>query len=244
MKKTPVVLGLLLLVCCVLSFFVFQEEPPIVEAPPVETPTTEPPAQSLPPSVVISDINPQDWYAPYVQYVVDYDIMPCHTENAFLPDLIGDRGTVANGLTGLYYHQNPTAKDHMIGNIIESNHYPDAVGTEYLRGTELMKSLEVMTGYPDGTFGVYEAIKREEFAVTMAVYAQRVGGDYLPPTEDHLSSFQDYEDISFWAVESLNWCVSKGLMGGYEGMISPGGYISRGEIATAFFMYNHLSANF
>ena len=83
-------------------------------------------------------------------------------------------------------------------------------------------------GYEDGTFRPNNPISREEAAKIIATYK-----NIKDSTHDKVGNFTDRQDISDWAIDSIEGVVENGYMNGYlEGNISPKNNITRAESVT------------
>ena len=56
----------------------------------------------------------------------------------------------------------------------------------------------------------------------------------MPDVESGLSSFQDAERISDWALDAMGWAVAEGYLRGYAGtdLLGPGDGLQRAQAAT------------
>lgn len=89
----------------------------------------------------------------------------------------------------------------------------------------------ITSGLPDGRFGKYEQITREQMAL-MIMKCVKVKGFEISGTAD-LSKFTDAEDISDWAVDAMSWAVANNIITGTpEGKLNPKGAATRAEGAT------------
>ncbi len=87
----------------------------------------------------------------------------------------------------------------------------------------------VVSGYPDGRFGVNDFITREQLATMLYKYASNEGYDVTARAD--ISGFGDANTASEYAVEKLQWAVANGVMSGDGVNLRPDGYASRAECA-------------
>ncbi len=91
----------------------------------------------------------------------------------------------------------------------------DVIGTPYERSIEMMQTLGVMDGYPDGTFRPEAPVTRAEF-VTMLLRFMNAGSMQSPTTE-----FSDVPPSHF-ANGYIGYAVSRGICEGYgDGIFGP-----------------------
>ena len=78
----------------------------------------------------------------------------------------------------------------------------------------------VTSGVSETTFAPDTPVTREQVAVFLARFADRVLDRYTPYMWDALFPFQDREQISYYARTAMNWACDLGLIKGIPG---PGG---------------------
>ncbi len=76
---------------------------------------------------------------------------------------------------------------------------------------------DVVAGYGDGSYKPNKILSREEFAQILYNYAKALGYD-VNKTAD-LSTFNDGDEVSWWATAAMQWAVNTGLMSGKGGNI-------------------------
>ena len=93
----------------------------------------------------------------------------------------------------------------------------------------------LMNGYGDGTFGVGDALTREQMAVVFYRCAAKEG----KVTEGAAAlKSRDAGSISPWARDAMAWAVADGLIQGMDGRWNPGGSASRAQAATVWQRYD------
>lgn len=111
-----------------------------------------------------------------------------------------------------------------------SDWYAGYVGTAETYG--------VVNGLPDGTFGPSGTITRQEAAVMVARAAKLCGIDTSMTTSeirDTLTQFDDYVRVGAWAMNSLAFCYSSGILSESALEIRPAAAVTRGEVAQMLF---------
>lgn len=89
----------------------------------------------------------------------------------------------------------------------------------------------IVSGISNEYFGSYENITREQFAVMLYKFAKSLGIEFKNIYS--LRDFSDSDNISSWAVESVNTLVRVGIITGRaDGTFDPKGSATRAEIAT------------
>ena len=177
------------------------------------------------------DVNEDDWFYEAVAYVNKAGIMSGTGITTFEPYLDTTRSMI---VTILYRMEKEPEimKLSSFNDVVDGLWYNDAIawGAEY----------GVVKGYDSETFGPNDKITREQLAAILYRYASYkgyIGNDF----SSDLSMYQDYEDISSWAVESMKWAVSQGIITGTSSTtIDPQGYATRAQTAACLmrFMQN------
>ena len=100
--------------------------------------------------------------------------------------------------------------------------FRDAVeGSWYTQSVSYLASIEILTGYPDGTFKPNQSITRAEFAAVASRF------DQLAVTTTN--AFPDIEN--HWAKDYINSAYTKGWVSGYpDGTFKPQQDITRAEV--------------
>ena len=93
----------------------------------------------------------------------------------------------------------------------------------------------IVAGNANGTFGVNGAATREQLAQMFYKYAAYKGYDtkIIEGSGKRVDEFPDADKVSSWAVNPLNWALSRGIMSGTgKGTLNPKGSATRVESAT------------
>lgn len=100
--------------------------------------------------------------------------------------------------------------------------FPD-VSEEYRNDVRLLKELNIISGYEDGTFRGNELVTRAEF-VTL-VFNILIDKPYRSP-EDKISYFSDVRTDD-WFCSAVEVCVNRRIISGYgDGTFRPGNHIN------------------
>lgn len=101
----------------------------------------------------------------------------------------------------------------------------------------------IITGYTSGKYkGKFRPdapVTREELATMVYRFAKSQGYYVSYPSTTKYYATGDYRSVSSWAVAPLQWCSSKGIITGVEGvaskpMLQPYGNATRGQAAKVF----------
>ena len=103
-----------------------------------------------------------------------------------------------------------------------------------VRGSRFLGSgLGLVNGYGNGAFGPTDSITREQLAMIMYNYVQKMGYPVSTEISGDLTRFSDSDQVSSWASEALGWAAGVGLVNGNaDGTLNPKGTATRAEVAT------------
>ncbi|TVX99036.1 S-layer homology domain-containing protein [Cohnella terricola] len=168
-----------------------------------------------------ADVDKKDWFFDAVAYVRQNGLMSGISETTFSPHLTANRAMI---VTVLY---------RMAGNphVTGENTFTDVPsGTWYTDAIKWATQNGIVSGYGNNSFGIDDAVTREQLVALLYRYAQYKNLD-ITATGD-LSGFADKDKISAWATDAMKWAVGKGLISGKgNGNLDPSGTATRAEIA-------------
>jgi hypothetical protein len=108
----------------------------------------------------------------------------------------------------------------------------------YSEAVRWASSEKLVEGYGEGRFGADDSITREQLAAILWRYAQYKGCDVSVGEETNILSYEDFADISEYAIPALQWACGAGLIEGQsEGYLAPGSDATRAETAAIFARY-------
>lgn len=162
------------------------------------------------------DVKPGDWYYSAVEYVTVNGLMN-GTGKGFEPNLATSRAMIWTIL----------ARMSDVNTASSGEWY--AVAQQWA----------IANGVSDGTMP-NGTITREQLAAMLYRYAVSKGMVKGPATAD-LSVFADANSVSNYAVETMQWAVSTGLIGGMDGKLNPQGSATRAQVATMLMRFAELA---
>ena len=173
-----------------------------------------------------TDLDPDEWYAPYIQNALDKGYFLGVSDTEFAPNGTMTRAmfiTVIARLAGV--EQVASAESKFTD--VETDYY-------YACNVDWAHENGIIFGYEDGTFRPYNNVTREEMAAIMTRYIAYEAGNYMyqPDGADPIE-FTDEDAISNWAKQNVQDCVSYGLIIGFEdGSFRPQNGATRAEVST------------
>lgn len=179
------------------------------------------------------DVKPNAWHREYIRRVYEEGIMNGVGNRTFAPDGLITRGMF---ITVLYRLEgSPEVEGDMpFGDVHESDYFYDAVLWGYQSG--------VVKGISETEYSPDTPILREQITAMMFRYANYKEYDVSEGEDTNILSYADYDKISEYAIESMQYAVGIGLINGKtESTLAPADYATRAEIAaiiTRFLDYN------
>ena len=177
-------------------------------------------------SVKFKDVVASAWYVDAVQFAYDNGIMSGQGNDKFSPDGNINRAEFAQVL---YNILNKPA-------ITVTNKFADVkAGDWFANAVSWANANDVASGYPNGNFGVYDNITREQMAVMLYKFAKLKNLD-LMTNVGNTDSFPDAGSISEWAKEAMDWATTQKVINGKKAkdggaILDPKGKATRAECA-------------
>ena len=167
------------------------------------------------------DVYTTDWYHEAVEYVRDKGLMSGTGPALFSPHGKTTRGMIVTILYRL------AGSPQVLGGCPFSDVRP----ASYYR-TPVTWAVEngIVSGYSATQFGPEDPITREQLALILLQFA-RVHGYDIGITTD-ISHYEDYDQISGYAVKAMAWANAAGLISGTSATtFTPKGHATRGQAA-------------
>ena len=168
------------------------------------------------------DVSSSAWYYNSVKEAFKLGLMTGATDTLFKPTANMNRGMVA-----IVFHRMEGAPD-----VAYSTIFKDVYDKQYFTTAVMWaKQTGIINGYNNGTFMPLKNVTREEMATMIQRFAKYKGLD-VSSTKD-ITYFEDYNQITAYALEPLQWCVENGLISGkFNGTkVDPLGTATRAECA-------------
>lgn len=200
--------------CLLLAIALLPVASPLASAEAAETTT----AAEDDPTYGFSDVDGTEWFAnaQYLGYVVGKGLMKGYDDSgAFGPYDTITRGQVAVVLHRLAGGSHADASD--FSDVDYSEYYGNAI--EWARSTGVIK------GYGDtNTFGPNDPVTREQLAVMLCNYAEKVAGVDIGSDGSKLAAMPDAGEVDDWGVPAVSWVMDQGII---SGVVEPDGAFVR-----------------
>ncbi len=170
-----------------------------------------------------TDVNTNDWFYDGVKFVNENGFMNGVNAKEFAP---GNNLTRAMLVTVLYRLEgSPSVFGGLpFSDVEEGSYYEFAVAWAKNNG--------IVNGTTETTFSPNVNLTREQIAAIMHRFAKYKGIDVSVGENTNILSYDDFFEISEYAIPSLQWTSGSGLMKGKsESTLNPKDYSTRAEIA-------------
>lgn len=169
------------------------------------------------------DVKTGDWFYEAVKYAYANGIFEGVSENTFAPK---NNVTRAMFVTIMYRLDKGTAKntESIFDDVQDGTWYKDAVLWGYKNG--------IVNGVSEKSFAPDRVITREEMASMLYRYAKYKGYDVSVGEDTNILSYEDFDKISEYAIEAIEYTAGAGIMTGKtESTINPKDAATRAEAA-------------
>lgn len=189
---------------------------------------------TVPASQRFIDVVAGAWYEDAVQYVVDHGLFNGTSDTTFAPEGTMTRGMLATVLYRLAQEPEITAEE-LFRDVASGQYYTQGIAWAAEKG--------IVTGYGNGDFGPDDPITREQLSAMLYRYEQTQGGGFKGQWM-FLLDFQDRDQVSEWAYESMCWMTMHGIVNGKgDKILDPKGNATRAEVAAMLMRYCEIVRN-
>lgn len=184
-------------------------------------------AEEIPPEVPgispgFQDVSETAWYYEAVKFAVEKGLFVGTSDTTFEPDTPMSRAMLVTVLWRM--DGNPIVNSaNIFTDVADDAWYADAVLWANTNG--------IVSGYGEGLFGPNDNITREQMAAILYRYAEFKGYDVSEI--DNLAAYTDIDDVSDWALDSMEWAVGEKLITGMTATtLVPQGNATRAQVAS------------
>lgn len=182
-----------------------------------------------------TDVPAGSWYYDAVEYAASNGLFSGTTSTTFSPGMAMTRGmfvTVLGRLDGVPDSYGRT----------KTTPFNDVTQADYFFPyTAWANDNGVVSGLGDGSFNPNGEITREQIAAILFRYAEKSGYE-LTYSGDKYNAFIDTQSVSSYAVASMQWATTHGIINGDGGKLSPKENATRAQVAQIFLNFTHLKS--
>ncbi len=173
-----------------------------------------------PVSLPFTDVGTGAWYYGDVVYVYQKRLFNGDSPTRFAPD-----GKMQRCMMTTVLHR--LAGEPAVSYSALFQDVPN--GQWYTAGTIWAGSMGVVSGVANSQFDPFSNVTRQEIAVILYRYAQKMGYDVS--TSASLAGFRDAGSVASWGQTAISWAVGVGILNGSDGSLLPNGDATRAEVA-------------
>ncbi len=180
-------------------------------------------------SISFTDLNTKAWYHLDTDYVIENGIFKGVSEKSFAPNANLTRAML---VTVLYRVEGEPATNRSIpfADIDMNAYYANAVIWAQQNG--------IVKGISETEFAPNNNITREQIAAIMHRYAQYKGYDVSVGESTNILSYNDFAELSEYAIPSMQWACGSGLIKGKTAStLNPLDSATRAEVAAILHRY-------
>ena len=174
------------------------------------------------PSGKFVDVNPKEWYHPYVDYAVEHGLFGGTSANTFEPETAMTRAMLVTVLWR--YEGQPKGYENTFTDVNAKS------GSWYIDAVAWAAANNIVGGVGNGKFDPEGKITREQMATILFRYAKWKGID--TNKRNDLSVFPDGSKVESWAKDAVQWTVAEKIINGSDGKLLPQGNATRAQVAT------------
>lgn len=183
-------------------------------------------------SHTFADVSANVWYRDAVDYATAKGLFSGYSDTVFGPE---DAMTRAMLVTVLYRMEGRPA-------VTGAPAFADVQAGQWYTGAVVWAAANKLAeGYGSGLFGANDSITREQLATILYRYAAYKKYDTAQAGEA-VKAFSDYESISGFASQAMDWAVKAKLLQGSENRLMPQGPATRAQAAAILMRFCENSA--
>lgn len=176
------------------------------------------------------DVKENDWYYQSINYVTEKGLFRGVSSNEFAPNMTMNRAMLVTVLYRLAGEKKIKGTS-IFSDIEKDAYYENSVIWAYKNN--------IVSGVSETEFAPNNLITREQLIVMLYRYAKLNG--MKTSTKNDLSSYDDMDEISSYAIEATTWGVENGLISGRTNTtLAPKETATRAEVATILMRYSKL----
>lgn len=170
------------------------------------------------------DVKPSQWFNDAVKFVNQNKIFNGMSSTTFEPDTAMTRAMFVTVLYRLAGEPEVTGESKF-ADVVKDSYYEKAVIWAEQNG--------IVKGISDTEFAPDVEITREQMSAIMHRFAEYMGYDVSVGEDTNILSYEDFTEISEYAIPSMQWAVGTGLMKGQtDSTLNPRATTTRAEVAT------------
>jgi S-layer homology domain len=173
--------------------------------------------------VKFSDVSKTDWYAEFITYLSSRNLINGKSTNTFSPNDLVSRAEVVNILAKMSGETLTVPQANIFRDVKATDWYAAPVYWAVKKG--------IVSGMNDQTFAPNQPISRQDLAVLLTNFLQKVEGKSLAEVTTQ-KAFMDAAKISPYAKDAVSMMQKAGIISGKSNnTFDPAGKATRAEVA-------------
>lgn len=173
--------------------------------------------------LTFDDVSPTDWFYDAVMFAANEKLMNGTGERTFSPKLPTSRAMLVTILWNLDKQPQVTANSPF-ADVEPDSWYTTAIAWAFENG--------IVKGTNEDKFSPNDNLTREQLVTILFNYAKYKGYDVTLEEDTNISEYNDFKEISDYAIPAMKWAYESGLIKGYEQNLMPKKTATRAEMAT------------
>lgn len=170
------------------------------------------------------DVKRSQWFYDAIKFANQNKIFNGMSSTTFEPDTAMTRAMFVTVLYRLVGEPEVNGESKFV-DVVEGSYYEKAVIWAEKYG--------IVKGISDTEFAPDVEITREQMSAIMHRFAKYMGYDVSVGEDTNILSYEDFAEISEYAIPSMQWAVGAGLMKGQtDSILNPRATTTRAEVAT------------
>ncbi len=171
-----------------------------------------------------TDVKSSEWFYDAIKFANQNKIFNGITKTTFEPNTAMTRGMFVTVLYRMAGEPEVTGESKFI-DVVKGSYYEKAVIWAEENG--------IVNGISDTEFAPNSKITREQMSAIMLRFAEYKEYDVSVGEDTNILSYEDFEQVSEYAIPSMQWAVGTGLMKGKtDSTLNPTQVTTRAEVAT------------
>lgn len=187
-----------------------------------------------------SDVSVNSPYYYAISYTCDTGIFSGMSDTEFSPDVQLTRGMFVTLLGRTYVNlygdmgaPNKEVAETGFMDVFPDDYYGPSVCWAWRNG--------IVSGYSDDIFAPNDILTKEQAVTILYRFAEYAKEDIHAGEETNILSYEDYDDISKYAIPAIQWGIGFNVINGEGLFLEPQHKVTRAE--TAELLYNYITSS-
>ena len=187
-------------------------------------------------SKAYSDVTEQSPYYDAITSMTENGVFTGVSETEFAPDESLTRGMFVTLLNRVY--NNLHGGESELENTDLKSSFTDVNASDYFCAAVIWAQENgIVTGYSDEIFAPNDVLTKEQAITILCRFSNYSKDEFLTGDDTNILSYEDYDEISKYAIPSIQWALENGIISEDGTKINAGEVVTRGSAAQ--YLYNY-----